>query len=73
MARRPDPIEKFPRRVKQLRMQAGLSQNKLARRADLDRSTISNAERGKEVSDLTVRKLEIAFSEVLGRSINLRE
>lgn len=56
-------------RLRGLRMEAGLSQNKLARIADLDRTTISNAERGSEVSDLTVAKLAQGLSEASGRAI----
>lgn len=56
-------------RLKTLRMEAKLSQNQLARKADLDRSTISSAENGKNVSEITVAKLAAALSSVLGRDI----
>jgi DNA-binding XRE family transcriptional regulator len=55
--------------LKKLRLEAGLSQNKLARAADLDRTTISSAERGEEVTDLTLSKLATALSRVLGKEI----
>jgi DNA-binding XRE family transcriptional regulator len=55
--------------LRKLRLEAGLSQNKLARTADLDRTTISSAERGDEVTDLTLSKLATALSKALGTSI----
>lgn len=57
--------------LKSYRLQAGLSQNKLARKAELDRTTVSNAERGQEVSELTVSKLASALSAELGHEISL--
>lgn len=55
--------------VKQLRLEAGLSQNKFARAADLDRTTVSNAERGQDISDLTLSKIRTTLSKELGRDI----
>ena len=55
--------------LKKLRLEAGLSQNKLARAADLDRTTVSSAERGAEVTDLTVSKLSSALAERLRRPV----
>ena len=60
-------------KLKSYRMQAGLSQNKLAREADLERGTVSNAERGREVTDLTIAKLATALSAKLGKEITLEE
>lgn len=56
--------------LKILRLQARLSQNGLARKADLDRTTVSNAERGLEVSELTLSKLTSALSAELGQTID---
>ena len=56
--------------LKKLRLEAGWSQNKLARAADLDRTTISNAERGMDVSDLTLSKIVNALTEKLGKRVN---
>jgi transcriptional regulator with XRE-family HTH domain len=57
--------------IKDLRMKAGLSQNKLARLADLDRTTVSNAENGASVSELSLSKLSAALSSKLGREVSL--
>jgi DNA-binding XRE family transcriptional regulator len=46
---------------------AKLSQNQLARKANIDRQTISNAERGLEVTELTLAKLLPALAAELGR------
>lgn len=48
--------------LRELRLQAGLSQSKLAQAADLDRTTVSHAEQGLEVSDLTISKIVKALS-----------
>lgn len=56
-------------KLKQLRLEAKLSQNKLARKADLDRTTVSNAESGKDVSEITLSKLASALTDALGRKI----
>ena len=55
--------------LKTMRLQAKLSQNGLARKADLDRTTVSNAERGLEISELTLSKLTSALSTELGQEI----
>ena len=55
--------------VKRLRMAAGLSQNKAAGRADLDRSTYRKAELGEPVSELTVEKIATCFSELNGKQV----
>lgn len=47
-----------------------MSQNKFARVADLDRTTIASAEHGKDISELTVYKIANALSEVLGASVD---
>lgn len=60
-------------KLKAYRMQAGLSQNKLARAADLERGTVSNAERGREVTDLTVAKIASALSTKLEKEVTLGE
>lgn len=56
--------------LKTMRLQAKLSQNGLARKADLDRTTVSNAERGLEISELTVSKLAGALSVELKQEIS---
>lgn len=55
--------------LKKLRLQARLSQNALARKADLDRTTVSSAERGSEISELTLSKLVTSLSSELGRDL----
>jgi DNA-binding XRE family transcriptional regulator len=48
-------------KIKSLRLQQGLSQNALARKADLDRATIASAERGRKISDLSMSKIATAL------------
>ena len=48
-------------RMKALRLKAGLSQNSLARKADLDRATVAGAENGRSVSDLSLSKIATAL------------
>jgi transcriptional regulator with XRE-family HTH domain len=47
MARKSDIVEKFGRRVRELRMAQGLSQEDLAELCDLDRTYVNGIERGK--------------------------
>lgn len=56
--------------LKIMRLQAKLSQNGLARKADLDRTTVSNAERGLEISELTLSKLASALSGELDQPVS---
>ena len=58
-------------RLKQIRLEARLSQNRLARLADLDRGTVARAERGDDVSDLSIAKMAQALSVQLNREISL--
>lgn len=60
-------------RLRDLRLEAGLSQSKLAQAADLDRTTVSHAEQGLDVSDLTVSKIVKALSVKLGRKVEADE
>lgn len=55
--------------IKKIRLAAGLSQNKAAGRADLDRSTYRKAELGEPVSELTVEKIATCFSDITGRPV----
>ena len=59
--------------LRNLRLQAGLSQNKLARMADLDRTTLSKAESGGSVQIETISKIISALSDALGRRINAQD
>lgn len=54
--------------LKSLRLATGHSQNQFARVADLDRATVSAAENGREVTDLTVVKYAKALTELSGRA-----
>ena len=54
-------------------MQAGLSQSRLARMADLDRTTVSNAENGKDVQELTISKIIRILNEELDLAITVEE
>lgn len=60
-------------KLKQLRLEAGLSQEKLARLADLNRGTIAAAEEGKVVNELTQSKLGKALTKALGRTVKSTE
>lgn len=55
--------------LRRLRLQSGLSQNRLSALAELDRSTISSAEAGREVSEVTIAKLKVALEKELGRDL----
>ena len=60
-------------KIKRLRMEAGVSQNQLARKANLDRGTVASAENGGAPSELTTSKLARALGELLGRSVDNEE
>ena len=60
-------------KIKSLRLEAGLSQNQLSRKADLDRGTISAAENNKDVQDVTVAKIATALSTALRRNIKTED
>lgn len=56
-------------RIKALRLEAKLSQSHLARLADLDRATVSKAEKGTTVSELSMHKMAAALSQELKRPL----
>ena len=56
--------------LKGLRLATGHSQNRFARVADLDRATISAAENGRDVTDLTVVKYAKALTDLSGRDVS---
>ncbi len=60
-------------RVKKLRLEAGLSQNHLARLSGLDRATVAKAERGDSVSELTLHKVASALSKALNKKLEPEE
>jgi len=60
-------------KIKELRLEAKLSLNHLARLAELDRATVSKAEKGGSVSELTLHKISAALSLELGRTLNVEE
>ncbi len=55
--------------LRALRLEAKLSQNKLAAFAEVDRQTVSRAERGLEISELSASKIVAALQAKLGREI----
>ena len=66
--------KKVRTRLHTLRLEAGLSQNKLARLADLDRKTVSDVEnRRNNPQEVTFAKLARALSQELGREITVEE
>ncbi len=56
MARRTDVTLRFGRRLRELRLRAGLSQEEFAAECDLDRTYISGIERGKR--NVALRNIE---------------
>lgn len=60
-------------RIKSLRLEAKLSLNQLARLANLDRATVSKAEKGGTVSELTIHKIAAALARQLDRSLDADE
>lgn len=60
-------------KVKKLRLEAGLSQNHLARLSGLDRATVAKAERGDNVSELTLHKVASALSKALNKQLEPEE
>ena len=60
-------------KIKSLRLEAKLSLNQFARLADLDRATVSKAEKGGAVSELTLHKIAAALGEELDRRLEARD
>ena len=60
-------------KIKDLRLEAELSQNQLARLANLDRATVSAAENYKPVNELSMAKLARALSKALNRAVDISE
>lgn len=56
-------------KIKALRLEAKLSLSHLARLADLDRATVSKAEKGDSVSELSMHKMAAALSQELERPL----
>lgn len=77
-----DILEKFGNKVKQLRLEKGLSQEALAHKADIDRTYLPGIEKGTRNSSIKVANkiaiaLEITFSELVNfeyekRNINYK-
>lgn len=59
--------------LRELRLEAGLSKSKLAQAADVDRGTVSHAETGNKVSDVTVSRIAKALTHKLGRKVDTSE
>lgn len=56
-------------KIKSLRLEAKLSLSQFARLADLDRATVSKAEKGGVVSELTWHKIAAALGQKLDRNL----
>lgn len=56
MESKQDIIEKFAKRLKEIRLKKNISQEKLGFKADLDRTYISGVERGKR--NISLRNIE---------------
>lgn len=64
-------LEWFGRRLRVIRKGAGLSQEELARRADLDRSYVGQVERGeRNITLLNICKLAGALGVPVGRLLD---
>ena len=66
MAKRPDILERFGERVRDLRKKCGYTQEGFAAECKLDRTYIGGIERGER--NLTLRKIEI-IAHTLGVSV----
>ena len=60
-------------KIKELRIETRLSQNKLAAKAGLDGGTIISCENGGSPSEMTLAKLISTLSELLGRTVTEEE
>jgi predicted transcriptional regulator len=58
---------------KEVRLEAQLSLNKLARLADVDFRTVYNAETGKAIREVSAAKILSALSNQLGRKIKQKD
>jgi transcriptional regulator with XRE-family HTH domain len=59
--------------IKKLRLEAGVSQSQLARKADLDRGTVASAENGGSASELTLSKIAKALTHFLGTHVDVNQ
>ena len=59
--------------LKELRLEARLSVNRLSQLAQVDRMTVDRAENGNPVQDVKAYAIVQALSQELGRKIELRE
>ena len=66
-------MPKCSEKLKRLRLDAGWSQNRLAREAGIDPGTVSSAERGAEVLELSLVRILKALSTNAGREIDIAE
>jgi len=57
----------------ELRIEAGLSINRLAQLADVDRNTVTRAEEGRPIQEVKAYAIVQAIARQLGRSIKLSE
>ena len=68
MAKRRDILKRFGARVRELRLEMGLSQEKFAAKCDLDRTYLGSVERGER--NIAIRNIE-RISKALGISISV--
>lgn len=59
--------------LRDLRVKAGFSVNRLAREAGLDRATVSKAEKGTSVQDVTLAKMLRPLGRELGRELTFAD
>ncbi len=59
--------------LKDLRFEANLSQNELARRANVDIGTVRRAESGQPVQELKAYQIARALGQALGREITIQD
>ncbi len=68
MAKRRDILKRFGARVRELRLEMGLSQEKFAAKCGLDRTYLGSVERGER--NIAIRNIE-RISKALGVSISV--
>jgi transcriptional regulator with XRE-family HTH domain len=59
--------------LEELRVRAGLSKNRLAALAGIDRGTVRKAEEGQAIQDVKLAKILNALGKELGRDIGANE
>lgn len=71
MARKPDILEEFGKRVRKLRLESGWSQEKFAHQCELDRTYVGGVERGeRNIALKNIKKMADALGVSLAELLN---